>query len=423
MSPQKEYKAEASRNTWGQQGSNSSSGASVGVGFATGRQNGFTIELGMSQGKGKQDGSEVSYNNTHVSGGKAVNVTSGGDLTMKGAVIDAPKVTADVGGNLSIESLQDTSSQVSRQNSSGFNASLCIPPICYGVSTVSGSVASAKANGSYASVTEQSGIKAGAQGFDVNVKGHTDLQGGVISSTQAAIDGKKNSFQTASLATSDIENHSTYKASGYSVSGSVGFMAGGAAEQQQAMSDRVMTDKQIGKASNAAPGGSAGVGSASGSQTSTTKAGISGIAGYTTVRSDDTAPSPPDATSISAPPQARRRAAKAVVRTLTAWAGVYVTNPNGVPIARAGNDVKIVATRGGANSNLRVVSSTIAAGNTGNLAADDDSCLEASSTAATRAAAWVCGGGAQRLHHRAIAGHQQPARVRSTLKIKCEARR
>ncbi|MCU4121199.1 hemagglutinin repeat-containing protein [Variovorax sp. N23] len=44
------------------------------------RPNGFTIELGMSQGKGKgkDDGSEVGTNNTHVSGGKAVNVTSGG---------------------------------------------------------------------------------------------------------------------------------------------------------------------------------------------------------------------------------------------------------------------------------------------------------------------------------------------------------
>lgn len=69
-------------------------------------------------------------------------------------------------------------------------------------------------NGSHASVTEQSGIKAGDQGFNANVKGHTDLRGGVISSTQAAIDGKKNSVQTASLTTSDIENHSTYKASG-----------------------------------------------------------------------------------------------------------------------------------------------------------------------------------------------------------------
>ena len=70
-------------------------------------------------------------------------------------------MTADVGGNLNIESLQDTSVGQSRQSSSGLNASLCIPPICYGVSTVGGSVASAKADGLHVSVGEQSGIKAG----------------------------------------------------------------------------------------------------------------------------------------------------------------------------------------------------------------------------------------------------------------------
>jgi len=284
MAADNAIRLEASQNSWAQQGTNKSSGASIGVGYAVGAQNGFTIELGMSQGKGSDNGSEISHNNTHVSGGKAVNVISGGDLTLKGAVIDAPRVTADVGGKLSIESLQDTSSQVSKQNSSGLNASLCIPPICYGVSTVSGSVAAAKANGSFASVTEQSGIKAGDGGFDVSVKGRTDLKGGVISSTQAAIDGKKNSFTTASLATSDIENHSTYKASGYSVSGSV---SGALGDQSTATS---AGDKAAAKnaAANSRPGGSAGVGSASGSQTSTTKAGISGVAGDATVRSDDT---------------------------------------------------------------------------------------------------------------------------------------
>ena len=274
---------EASKNTWAQQGINSSSGASIGVGFAGGSQNGFTIELGVSKGRGTGNGSDVSYNNTHLSGGKAVNVTSGGDLTLRGAVIDAPKVTADVGGNLLIESLQDTSSQVSKQNSSGLNASLCIPPICYGVSTVGGSVAAAKANGSHASVSEQSGIKAGDGGFDVSVKGSTDLKGGVISSTQAAIDEKKNSFQTASLTTSDIENHSTYKASGYSVSGSV---SGSLGDQSTATTDADKTAANN-AATNSRPGGSAGVGRSSGSQTSTTKAGISGIAGDTSVRTGD----------------------------------------------------------------------------------------------------------------------------------------
>jgi len=74
---------EASKNTWAQQGTNGSSGASIGVGFAGGSQNGFTIELGVSKGRGTDNGSDVSYNNTHVSGGKAVNVSSGGDLTLK----------------------------------------------------------------------------------------------------------------------------------------------------------------------------------------------------------------------------------------------------------------------------------------------------------------------------------------------------
>ena len=278
---------EASQNTWAQQGTNSSSGASVGVGFAGGSQNGFTIELGVSQGKGKQDGSDVSYNNTHVSGGKAVNVTSGGDLTLKGAVIDGKRVTAEVGGNLIVESLQDTSTQISKQNNSGLNASLCIPPICYGVSTVGGSVAKSKGDGDYASVTEQSGIKAGDGGFDVAVKGRTALEGGVISSTQVAIDEKKNTFTTTSLTTSDIENHSTYKASGYSVSGSV---SGALGDQSTATT---AADKKAAEnaAANSRPTASAGVGSASGSQTSTTKAGISAVAGDATVRSDDTAAS------------------------------------------------------------------------------------------------------------------------------------
>lgn len=66
-----------------------------------------------------------------------MNITSGGDLTLRGAVVGGNRVSADVVGNLSIESLQDVSVGQSRQSSSGLNVSLCIPPICYGaVATV-----------------------------------------------------------------------------------------------------------------------------------------------------------------------------------------------------------------------------------------------------------------------------------------------
>lgn len=279
---------EASKNTFEQRGTNSSSGQSVGVGFAAGSQNGFTLELGASKGKGNENQDDVSYNNTKVSGGKAVNITSGGDLNMKGAVVEADRVTADVGGNLNIESLQDTSVGQSRQSSSGVNLSLCIPPFCYGVSTVGGNAASAKANGNFVSVGEQSGIKAGDGGFDVNVKGNTDLRGAVIESTQAAVDAGKNSFKTGGeLTMSDLQNKSESSGSSYAVSGSVGFMAGGADGQQQAMREQGMSKQQIDSARKTTPGGSAGVGSTESSQGSVTKSGISGVAGDDSVRTGD----------------------------------------------------------------------------------------------------------------------------------------
>ncbi|MEJ8827560.1 hemagglutinin repeat-containing protein, partial [Variovorax humicola] len=130
---------EASKNTSTSAGTNSSHGESVGVTFGVGAQNGFSIQLGVTQGKGRDNQDDVNYNNTQVSGGQGVNIASGGDLTLKGAVVEANRVTADVGGNLNIESLQDTSIGQSRQSSSGLNLSVCIPPICYGaVVTASG---------------------------------------------------------------------------------------------------------------------------------------------------------------------------------------------------------------------------------------------------------------------------------------------
>ncbi|REM69105.1 hypothetical protein DSI38_02475, partial [Mycobacterium tuberculosis] len=51
--------------------------------------------------------------------------------------------------------------------------------------------------------------------------------------------------------------------------------------------DQNMSESQVAMASNTAPGGSAGTGSYSSSQSSVTKSGISGIAGDQTVRTGD----------------------------------------------------------------------------------------------------------------------------------------
>jgi filamentous hemagglutinin len=77
----------------------------------------------------------------------------------------------------------------------------------------------------YASVNEQSGLNAGDGGFQINVAKNTDLKGGIISSNDKAVAENKNSLTTATLTTSDINNHADYKAS--SVSVSVGTDAGG----------------------------------------------------------------------------------------------------------------------------------------------------------------------------------------------------
>lgn len=54
---------------------------------------------------------------------------------------------------------------------------------------MSGSLNAARSSvdGNYASVNEQSGIKAGDGGFQINVKGNTDLKGAKIASTDKAV--------------------------------------------------------------------------------------------------------------------------------------------------------------------------------------------------------------------------------------------
>ena len=135
------------------------------------------------------------------------------------------KITADIGGNLAIESLQDRSTYTSKQSSAGVGLNLCIPPFCYGASSASVSASKSKANSNYASVIEQSGIKAGDNGFDIAVAGNTDLKGVVISSTAlpstsgggAGGEGT-NTLVTSTLTQSDLQNKADASASSSGIS-------------------------------------------------------------------------------------------------------------------------------------------------------------------------------------------------------------
>ena len=85
---------------------------------------------------------------------------------------------------------------------------------------MSGSFSASKSNvdSNFASVAEQSGIRAGDGGFQVDVKGNTSLKGGVIASTDKAIEGGKNSLTMATLTTSNIQNRAEASASSSGIS-------------------------------------------------------------------------------------------------------------------------------------------------------------------------------------------------------------
>ncbi|MDR8748323.1 tRNA nuclease CdiA-2 [Burkholderia multivorans] len=218
---------QAAQSTSSQHSTNSGSSASVGIAFTVGSQNGFSLNAGVAGNRGHADGDSTTWTNTHVTAGDTLRIQSGGDTNLKGAVASGKQVVADVGGNLNVESLQDKDHYDSKQQSAGVSVSVCVPPFCYGGSSgAAASFSQQKMHSDYAAVGEQSGIKAGDGGFQTNVKGNTDLKGGVIASSDKAVRDGANSLTTAALTHSDIENHASYDASSIGLSGGVGGQIG-----------------------------------------------------------------------------------------------------------------------------------------------------------------------------------------------------
>ena len=121
---------------------------------------------------------------------------------------------------LNIESQQDTLKfEGEQQNIEGQIT------VGYGVSG-SASYSQSKVNADYAAVREQSGIFAGDDGYQINVKGQTHLKGGLITSTKAAEEAGKNHFSTGSIVVEDIQNHANYDANGFGIGGSADINGG-----------------------------------------------------------------------------------------------------------------------------------------------------------------------------------------------------
>lgn len=277
---------QAAANTADQHSSSKSVSGGVGIAVSYG-SNGvaFGVTANAAGSRGNADGSDVAWTNSHATAGNTLTIESGGDTNLKGAAASGKQVVANVGGNLNMESLQDTSTYHSKDQSASGSVT-----VGYGFSG-SASVSQQKMDSDFASVGEQTAIRAGTGGYQVDVKGNTDLKGAVIAGGSA----DKNSLSTDTLTVSDIENHAHYSASSIGIGG--GYSSGGSSGKSG------VGVNQSGEAATAGSGATPGtelpttggngqgfsfappmVAGASGSASSTTQSGVS--AGSVTIRND-----------------------------------------------------------------------------------------------------------------------------------------
>ncbi|MDL5364131.1 hemagglutinin repeat-containing protein [Xanthomonas sp. NCPPB 2654] len=195
----------------------SNAGVEVGVGASVGAQFGVYVYAQASVGSHKSDAESTTWQNTQLAG-QNISLTSQGDTTLRGAVAKADRIDVQTGGDLTIESLQDTANIQSKE--SGYGGRI---QVSFGSAwDASGYASSAKASGNSSGVTEQSGLFAGEGGYHVTA-GNVNLIGGAIASTNAG-----NSELTAdSLTYTDLKNQMGYSAASGSISGGFGSTGNG----------------------------------------------------------------------------------------------------------------------------------------------------------------------------------------------------
>ena len=203
---------------------------------------------------------------THIgsTAGKTT-IRSGGDTSLKGAQIIGKGIGLDA-QSLRIRSVQDTETYQGKQQNGNVQVTLG-----YGLSA-SGSYSQSKIRADHASVTGQSGIYAGEDGYQIKVGDNTDLKGGIITSGKSAEDKGKNLFQTATLTHSDIQNHSRYEGKSFGIGASVAISGESMGQNRPADSGPGIRLIDVSKGQN--NNNAIGYGSDGDSKNSTTRSGI-----------------------------------------------------------------------------------------------------------------------------------------------------
>ena len=177
---------------------------SANIGMRTGGLVGWSASAYKETENGIED--STTHTGTYVVGSNKVSITSGNDTNLTGSTIFGKSVTANVGNNLTVESLQDSQIYHETSKSKGLSisgANFISQPTINGVN-VKGNI-----NSTYKNVTEQAGVHAGSDGINIAVGNTTTLKGATITSKATP---EKNKMSTKSLAMEDIHNEASYKA-------------------------------------------------------------------------------------------------------------------------------------------------------------------------------------------------------------------
>ena len=165
---------------------------------------GYGIGASYGKGKGQTEETTLTHTPSDITAKNTVALSGGNDTLIRGGTVKGNKVTVNA-GRMSIESEQDKKNYKETSKTTGLSISYTPGSAV----SVSGGKGQTNTDSAYESVTKQTGIYAGKEGYDIQVKNNTRLKGAVIDS-QA--EKEKNRITTGTLTWENIDNKAEYKA-------------------------------------------------------------------------------------------------------------------------------------------------------------------------------------------------------------------
>ena len=181
-----------------------SSGWSAGASISL--TGGGLLDINASAHMARQNGDthQESYVPTKIKAAQLAQLKAKRDTNIIGSTVSGKKVEVDTGRDLHIQSLQDVDNFKEHSKSAGFSVS-SKPNFKNPTGSINASVG--RIDSKWKSVTEQAGIYAGEEGYDINVGNSTTLEGALIKSNAPKT---KNKLTTKSLEMKDIKNEAEY---------------------------------------------------------------------------------------------------------------------------------------------------------------------------------------------------------------------